>query len=532
MVVMASLASHETDESESDEKSRAPVLSPSPTLRLPSQPSEGRRKSRGKTPGQWEFHGPAVDENKQQVFTHGVHFLRHFPCDSPVRYMMYSEDAAAVVSLHTNNTARLYQADGHQLRSQAWSVPCPFTGLTSTKLPGHLVAWGPGENLVLLDSEFHYLDVAHEPLDIRVCQAAEHSTEVVTAGAGNVCVWSVRHMRCKVKILEGLQQSVFTQMALAPPTSSKPHRAFAVCGRVVTVVDLSAGKVLEHKTDLCLRNITALVFCAQLDCLIIASQDLSIRVWDQDWELCMAFVGHNGVVNSLLYCTEFGMLISASMDCTLRCWDVEKGDEVQCVHTEENSPPLFIGGPEKEGTFYSFSHHGVDFWTMNTLYTLHCKLRGDARLPLRQVLVPPFPAPYPTRALCVSGDSDVMLVAAETGAVLTSFMSKQRILCADYCLHKEVLLVLTEAGTVLQANTLTNPVTLMEEWQGRGLGPWQWESGMTRAQNLPNPGPACCLVLYSCIVETQRALKEWQSLQEERGHSHRKKATLDDAKNK
>ncbi|XP_029314006.1 WD repeat-containing protein 97 isoform X2 [Cottoperca gobio] len=127
-----------------------------------------------------------------------------------------------------------------------------------------------------------------------------------------------------------------------------------------------------------------------------------------------------------------------------------------------------------------------------------------------------------------------MLVAAETGALLTSFKAKQRILCADYCLQKEILLALTDTGTVLQANTLTNPITLMQEWKGRGQGPWQRKDHVTEndAQILPIPGPACCLILYSYVAETQRALEEWRSLQERRGYSHRSKAALKDDKNK
>ncbi len=39
-----------------------------------------------------------------------------------------------------------------------------------------------------------------------------------------------------------------------------------------------------------------MVYCSQLDCLITASQELSIRIWGPDWELRVAFVGHNGKV--------------------------------------------------------------------------------------------------------------------------------------------------------------------------------------------------------------------------------------------
>ncbi|KAM7390333.1 hypothetical protein PAMA_008485 [Pampus argenteus] len=473
-------------------------------------------------------------KSKQHVFTHGLHRLQHFSCDSPVRYMMYSESTAAFISLHSDNTVWLYKADGNKQTSLLHSTHFSFMGLTATKVSGCLVGWGPGPVFTFLDSHLRPLDAANDALDIRVCQAAEDSTELVTAGVGNVCVWSVRLMRCKVKITEGLQHSTFTQMALATSRSDRPHRAFFVSGQVVTVVDLDVGKVLEHKTDLCSGDITAIVYCSHLDYLIIASQELSIKVWAPNWELYMTFVGHNGVVNSLFYCSELNMLLSASVDHTIRWWDVEKGVVVECVHTKQKTPPLCIGGTRKGDTFFSFSHQGVDFWTIRSLYTLHCKLGGDKKVPLRQILVSPFPAPFPTRVLCVSGDSDIALVAAETGAVLTSFKAEQKILCADYCLHKEILLALTEAGTVLQANTLTNPITLMQEWRGRGQGPWQQRDCVTEnaAENLPIPGLACCLALYSYIAETQGALEEWRSLQERRGCRHRNKAALDDNKNK
>lgn len=172
--------------------------------------------------------------------------------------MMYSEAAAAFISLHSDKTVCLYTADG---RKQTSLAPLPFMGLTETKISGCVVGWGPGPVFTLLDSELRPVDAAQDALDIRVCQAAEHSTELVTAGVGNVCVWSVMLMRRKVKVQEGLQHSTFTQMALAPPRSDRPHRAFVVCGWVVTVVDLGAGKVLEHKRDLCSRCVCGCMWC-------------------------------------------------------------------------------------------------------------------------------------------------------------------------------------------------------------------------------------------------------------------------------
>ncbi|XP_010795476.1 WD repeat-containing protein KIAA1875-like [Notothenia coriiceps] len=279
------------------------------------------------------------------------------------------------------------------------------------------------------------------------------------------------------------------------------------------------------------RDITAMVFCSQLDALITASEELSIRVWGPDWDLRMAFVGHNGVVSSLFFCPAASMLLSASQDCTIQCWSLTDGDVVECVHVEQEAPPLCIRGNKKGDTFFSFSRQGVDVWSVRSLYTLHCALRGA---PLRQILTSPVPAPYPKRVLCLSGDSDITLVAAETGAVLTSFRAQQRLLCADYCLQRETLLALTHTGTVLQASTLTNPISVMQEWQGRGQGVWRRKDHVTEkdAQTLPPPGPAQCLVLYSCVSETQEAVEEWRSMQQRRGSSHRKTANLDDDENK
>lgn len=227
------------------------------------------------------------------------------------------------------------------------------------------------------------------------------------------------------------------------------------------------------------------------------------------------------------------MLLSASVDGTIRCWTMEEDDIIECVHTEPKTPLLCVGGSRKGEAFFSHSPQGVHFWSIRNLYNLHCKLKEVEGAPLRQVLVSPCPAPYPIRVLCVSGDGDITLVTADTGAVLTSFKAKQRVLCADYCLHKEILLALTEAGTLIQGNTLTNPITLIHKWKGRGQGPWhQHHLTGTDAQNLPNPGPACCLVIYSCVAESQRALEEWRRLQESRGCSRRSKASLNDAKNK
>ncbi|KAM9712369.1 WD repeat-containing protein 97-like isoform 1-T4 [Menidia menidia] len=473
-----------------------------------------------------------VSEGRQQLLTHhGLRHQQHVPCDSPVRFLMFWEAAGSFISLHSDQTVRLHKANGHR---QTLSACLPFAGLTATEIPGCLVGWGPGPVFTLLDSQLRPLDTADSALDIQLCEAAEHSKELVSAGAGNVCVWSVMLMRRRVTVREGLRQyGAFSHMALAAPRPAKPQRGFFASGQNVVVVDLDGGRVLERKERLCPRNITAMVYCSQLDCLIISSEDLAITVWDSDWKLHVVFLGHTAVVTSLFYCSELNILVSSSADCTIRIWNVEGCDTIDCIKTEQKRPPLYIRATKKGDTFLTVSHKGIDFWAFRNLYTLHCQL-GREEATLRQIVVPQLPASYPTRVLCISGDRNISLLAEETGAVLTFYQAKQKILCADYLLQKEILLALTEAGTVLQANTLSNPITLMQEWTGVGQGPWQPTDHVTKkdAKKLPVPGPASCLVLYSSVADTQRALEEWRSLQGERGSSHRKYIELNNTKNK
>ncbi|KAJ8368870.1 hypothetical protein SKAU_G00088980 [Synaphobranchus kaupii] len=457
---------------------------------------------------------------RPSVLTHGLQHLQHLPSDDPVRHVTHSEGpAAAVLSLHGGGVVRTYRPDG-QLCGTLQS-PVEYTGLTGTKLLGRVAGWGPGSNLALLDGELRPVAHAPDPLDVRACQTAERSMELVTAGAGNVCVWCLYHLRCKVRVQEGLgPDDAFTLLALAPPTAGRHHRAFAVCGSAVALVDLTEGRLLEKRRSLHQGEITSLVHCPLLDCLVTASQDTSIRVWGPDWDPLITFVSHTGVVTALACCPVSGQIISASLDGTLRCWSLEEEDQVQLVHVEGGAPPLGLGGPGAGGTFYSFSERGVDLWGMSSLYHLHCRLGADGYHggPVRQIVVPRCPPPYPPRALCVSGHRSLALVDVETGAVLTSFVlgAGRRVRAADYCLHKETLLVLTAQGAVLRASALTNPATGLDDWRGTWEEPWPRGKRVDGEGDgwRPGPGPASCLALYNAVTDHKEALEDWQELRE------------------
>ncbi|XP_067306393.1 WD repeat-containing protein 97 [Pseudorasbora parva] len=448
--------------------------------------------------------------NHGNALRHGLRHVLHLSCKDPVCHMTCGEGAAGFASLHSSGHVHFYYPNGH-FRDPSFCLPLiHYAGLTSTHLPGRLIGWGPGAILTILDAELNPLVHAVEPMDVRVCKILEHSNELVTAGMGNVCVWCLTHLICRRRVVEGLGRLVFTHLALVPSRTQHGLRGLAAYGQSVAVLDLTKGCIMEHKKNLHLREITGMVYCPLRDIVVTAS-DMTIRVWGLDWELQMAFVGHTALVTSLVLCPVSGLLLSSSLDGTLRCWRLEVGDQVQTLSIPNGcSPPLLMGGPDSAGIFFSYSTNSVDFWTFNCLYNLHCRLDGFLGGPVRQILTPPSPPSFQSCVVCIHGNSNVTVVAAETGAVLTRFQANGKVRCADYCVPKERLLVLTEDGVVSIASTLTNPVTILDEWHG--IEHWDWSGGQVAA----NIGRVCCMVLYSDVKDTQSEQDEWRSLQRQR----------------
>nr|XP_017212558.1 WD repeat-containing protein 97 isoform X1 [Danio rerio]XP_021333610.1 WD repeat-containing protein 97 isoform X1 [Danio rerio] len=334
---------------------------------------------------------------------------------------------------------------------------------------------------------------------------------------GNVCVWCLTHLVCRKRVVDGLGSCDFTHLALLPSRTEQRLRAAAAYGRAVAVVDLTEGCIIEHKKNLHLGEITGLIYCPLRD-IVFTSGDTTIRVWRPDWELQMCFVGHTALVTSLALCPVSGLLLSSSLDGTVRCWSPEVGDHVQIVSIpNECSPPLIMGGSDSAANFFSYSTNSVDFWTFNCLYYLHCRLDWVNRLPICQISTPPNPPSFQACVVCTHGNSNITVVAADKDAVLTRFQTKGKVVCADCCVPKKILLVLTEDGVVTIASTLTSPITIQDEW--RGIERWEGPSGQTEAKI----GTVSCMVLYYDITD-----KEWESLQTQRAHKPKKIRLLHD----
>lgn len=53
------------------------------------------------------------------------------------------------------------------------------------------------------------------------------------------------------------------------------------------------GLIAGAPVSLC-REITDLAYCEAVGCVITASRDTTIKVWDKEWHIRIVFVGHTG----------------------------------------------------------------------------------------------------------------------------------------------------------------------------------------------------------------------------------------------
>lgn len=107
--------------------------------------------------------------------------------------------------------------------------------------------------------------------------------------------------------------------------------------------------------------------------LVTAAKDGSIKVWNDDGGLEIAFVGHHGSVNALAVYPFGQFIISASSDMTIRVWSLKAKDEVDRMQCD--NPIEGIGTVAGNDNLYSFTSEGIDLWKIKHIHTA-CTLIG------------------------------------------------------------------------------------------------------------------------------------------------------------
>ncbi|XP_029443086.1 WD repeat-containing protein 97 [Rhinatrema bivittatum] len=438
-----------------------------------------------------------AEDMKTQHLIHGLQHQWHNCLQSFICHMAYNYDKHFWVTLEYSGQIHIHLPDGRILGSV--KVPASFNGLLYASQINPYVVWN-STCLMVLGNRFTVHSTIKAPKDICCCVYHQKLKKVLTAGAGNLCVWrfGFQQLVCQKVITRGLcDKDVLNHLSLKKGPWDD-ESCYVSCGTGVAMFNITQGKLVTLKKDLHLRPIIDLVYSEALKLLATSSGERSVKIWNEKWEIRTIFVGHTGPVMAVALHPSGSLLFSASLDCTIRTWNLETNDQVD--ETWVGSRVLGLKTNQQSQTLISYSGCDMDHWSLRHLYYLFTTV-GATVTHMMKVNLTRY-GNYPWRVVCVCEDSAVRLVGPETGEVISTLLLDRpsRVIAAEYCLPIETLFVLTEEGDFLRANTSVNPMSIVS----------RTATGNTSSQ-------ALCLTLFHYIVDKDAAWSQWKKVVEEKG---------------
>ncbi|XP_065759484.1 WD repeat-containing protein 97 isoform X3 [Muntiacus reevesi] len=357
--------------------------------------------------------------------THGLEPLRRL------------EVAAGLCSVAQDPVGRRFVVlDGagclHLHREDGWAqekllAPVALTGLVAVLGPlgtvGRFVGWGPvGLAILRFDLSLLWLS---KPGERRVpgrepicCLPVPDPRLLLVAEAGrSLVLWKFRSGgRCLVPHGSPLQlppsiSGALARLALGPRAPHHDPCCFAAYGSAVLTFDLQTWALTDVRRNLHKTTIFDLAYCREVEAMVTASRDSTVKVWEADWQIRMVFVGHRGPVTAVAVLPNTALLVSASQDGTLRTWDLQAAAQLAPALPKPTAP--------------------------------HAAL--------------------PARLVCACADGSVYLVSVSGGRTVSALLLEPEDCAAAvaYCLPREVLWVLTRTGHLLCANAARSPMRVL-----------------------------------------------------------------------
>ncbi|XP_012668554.2 WD repeat-containing protein 97 isoform X2 [Otolemur garnettii] len=461
--------------------------------------------------------------------THGLEPLRHLEVAAGLRSVAPDPVGGRFVVLDCAGHLHLHREDGWA--QEKLPAPVALTGLVAVLGPlgavGRFVGWGP-VGLAILGPSFNLLwlsqpGVGGAPGCEPTCclPAPDWGLLLVAHVSGSLALWKFRSGGRRL-VLRGLPlqpppspAGQLKCLALGPAPPYEVRCCFAACGSAVLTFDLQMWALVDVRRDLHKTTISDLAYCEEVEAMVTASRDSTVKVWEADWQIRMVFVGHTGPVTALAVLPNTSLALSASQDGTLRTWDLRAaaqvgevglcywGQDARSGRVSHLLAPVGPGWP-----VLSVCTNSVELWRVRELYSPLAHLPAPV---LHLQVAPTLPAPMhpslPTRLVCACADGSVNLVSAATGRTVSALLLGPEDCAAAvaYCLPCEVLWLLTQAGHLVRANAALNPMLVLH-----------------RVQPPPPQAPRpCCLHLYSHLTDPGSAFASWELVRQNRGEPHR-----------
>ncbi|XP_051045165.1 WD repeat-containing protein 97 [Phodopus roborovskii] len=420
----------------------------------------------------------------------------------------------------------------HQHTKDGWvqaklKAPVVLHGLVTVPGPlgevGRFVGWGPA-GLTILGRDFHLLWLSQPQVNKTLGQEPLCCLPVPSLGllivaqvGGSLELWKFRSGGRRLVFCgsplqppPGLSGSL-KRLALGPETDHCTQHCFAAYGSAVLTFDLDSWTLINVCQDLHKTIISDLEYCEEVEAMVTASRDSTVKVWEADWQIRMVFVGHTGPVTAMTVLRNSSLVVSASQDGTLRTWDLRAAAQVgevtlgcwsQDIVSERVSHLLAPAGPG--WPVLSLCSKTVELWRVCDLYSPLAQLSAPV---IHVQVAPMLPAPaepsLPSRLVCACADGSVYLVSTATGRTVSSLLLEPED-CATgvvYCLSREALWVLTRSGHLVRANAARCPMVVLH-----------------RLSPPPPPAPQpCCLHLYSHLTDARSAFTCWEIVHQNKG---------------
>ncbi|XP_033058924.1 WD repeat-containing protein 97 isoform X6 [Trachypithecus francoisi] len=461
--------------------------------------------------------------------THGLEPLRRLEVAAGLRSVAQDPVGGRFVVLDGAGRLHLHKEDGWA--QETLLAPVGLTGLVTVLGPlgavGRFVGWGPA-GLAILRPNLSLLWLSEQRVgrapgwaptcclpvpDLRLLLVAEMDSSLE--------LWQFR---------SGGRRLVLRGSPLHPPPSPTgrlmrlavgpvpPHhvlRCFAAYGSAVLTFDLHAWTLVDVRRDLHKTTISDLAYCEEVEAMVTASRDSTVKVWEANWQIRMVFVGHTGPVTAMAVLPNTTLVLSASQDGTLRTWDLQAAaqvGEVALGYWGQDKLSRRVGrllAPACPGwPVLSLCASSMQLWSVRELYSPLAQLPAKV---LHMQVAPALPAPahpsLPTRLVCACTDGSVYLLSAATGRIVSSLLLKPEDCAAAvaYCLPREALWLLTKAGHLVRANAARCPMRVLH-----------------RVCPPPPPAPQpCCLHLYSHLTDLGGAFSSWEVVRQHQGELRR-----------
>ncbi|XP_052017334.1 WD repeat-containing protein 97 [Apodemus sylvaticus] len=457
--------------------------------------------------------------------THGLEPLRHLEVEAGL--CSVAQDPVGKRFMVLDGEGYLHQHTKEGWEQAKLKPPVVLNGLVTVPGPlgeiGRFVGWGPA-GLSILKQDFQLLWLskprANKSLDqepFRCLPVPSMGLLIVAQMGGSLELWKFRSggrrlVPCgsPLKPPPGLSGS-FKCLALGLEPDHCSWHCFAAYGSAVLTFDLDDWALISVSQDLHKTIISDLDYCEEIDAMVTASRDSTVKVWEADWQIRMVFVGHTGPVTAMTVLPNSALAVSASQDGTIRTWDLRAAAQVGEVTlgcwTEDviSEKVSHLLAPASPGwPVLSLCSKSIELWRVRTLYSPLAQLSAPV---LHVQVAPVLPAPtdpaLPPRLICACADGSVYLVSATTGRTVSSLLLEPEDCAAGvvYCLSREALWVLTRSGHLVRANAARCPMVVVH-----------------RLRPPPPPAPQpCCLHLYSHLTDPRTAFACWEIVRQNQG---------------